>query len=111
MIYSVRSVSASEISKRRILLVVKTRRNVEICKSRSVLRFVGYVDGVKMTVKVCIVFVVNLYESDYLLIRFQIGYNITIGLHVLRLIGGWNWFGAVSFGGRWFVILLSIFGF
>jgi hypothetical protein len=56
-------------------------------------------------------FVVNLYESDYLLIRFQIGFNITIGLHVLRLIGGWNWFGAVSFGGRWFVILLSIFGF
>jgi hypothetical protein len=55
MIYSVRSISASEISKRRILLVVKTRRNVEICKSRSVLRCVGYVGGVKMTVKVYIV--------------------------------------------------------
>lgn len=37
----------------------------------------------KKTVQVYIVVVVNLYESDYLKIRFEIGYNITIGLYVL----------------------------
>jgi len=83
MIHSVRSISASEMSKKRILLVVKTRRNVEICKSHSVLRCVGYGCGMKKTVQVYIVVVVNLYESDYLKIRFEIGYNITIGLYVL----------------------------
>lgn len=70
MIYNVRSISAPKINKRRILVVVNTRRNVKICKSRSDMRCVGYVGGMKKTVKVYIVFVVNLYESDYLKIRF-----------------------------------------
>jgi hypothetical protein len=62
MIYNLRSSSASEISKRRIMLVVNTRRKLEVCKSRNV----GYVSEMKKTVNVCRIFVENLFESDYL---------------------------------------------
>ena len=48
------------------MLVVNTRMNLKICKSRSIFRYIWYVGGMKKTVNVYRIFVENLFESDYL---------------------------------------------